>query len=382
MPAQKRGLTIWKSLPKIDFETSMLERYFCQNTTSNAKRIRKGEIKEDRFQRIRVLDEKKSRQIAIMLKKFPPLEEISSSFWNCDLSVLTLERVSMMLQHIPSSGEINLIIKVSDLENLDYPEKYLLLIQGIPLFEKKLLALRVILSFDEEVEFLLTASDSLLFALREIVSSSELQVFFAIILSLGNWMNAGTSRERSDGFNLEILRTLKDIKSTNGSFSLMDFVVFVYEQGIGKHRSALVSQFLYLTSACQGMTLADIQTQIVSLISSFSHLSEIVEEGELDDDPFLSIIEIFVARVSGTVERLKTVYKQLDQAFYEAISYFGTSSFTLEGSGSIDFLTVFFHFLHDVQHSKPIPFLLPSITNRHRESVYERRNHVSSDEPR
>jgi hypothetical protein len=56
----------------------MLERYFCQNTTSNAKRIRKGEIKEDRFQRIRVLDEKKSRQIAIMLKKFPPLEEISS----------------------------------------------------------------------------------------------------------------------------------------------------------------------------------------------------------------------------------------------------------------------------------------------------------------
>ena len=246
------------------------------------------------------------------------------------------------------------------------------------------------------MEFLLTASDSLLFALREIVSSSELQVFFAIILSLGNWMNAGTSRERSDGFNLEILRTLKDIKSTNGSFSLMDFVVFVYEQGIGKHRSALVSQFLYLTSACQGMTLADIQTQIVSLISSFSHLSEIVEVGELDDDPFLSIIEIFVARgmnparatmflprpVSGTVERLKTVYKQLDQAFYEAISYFGTSSFTLEGSGSIDFLTVFFHFLHDVQHSKPIPFLLPSITNRHRESVYERRNHVSSDEPR
>jgi len=159
------------------------------------------------------------------------------------------------------------------------------------------------------------------------------------------------------------------------------------QQFLKKHNIARdllygVDEQRFDTESCQGMTLADIQTQIVSLISSFSHLSEIVEEGELDDDPFLSIIEIFVARVSGTVERLKTVYKQLDQAFYEAISYFGTSSFTLEGSGSIDFLTVFFHFLHDVQHSKPIPFLLPSITNRHRESVYERRNHVSSDEPR
>lgn len=51
----------------------------------------------------------------------------------------------------------------------------------------------------------------------------------AIILTLGNYMNGGNlSRGQADGFGLEILSKLKDVKSKDSQITLLHFIVQCY----------------------------------------------------------------------------------------------------------------------------------------------------------
>lgn len=62
-----------------------------------------------------------------------------------------------------------------------------------------------------------------------LIRSSALKEIFAIILTLGNYMNGGNmSRGQADGFGLEILSKLKDVKSKESHITLLHFIVKLY----------------------------------------------------------------------------------------------------------------------------------------------------------
>jgi hypothetical protein len=51
-------------------------------------------------QRERILDDKRSRQLAVMLARFPPLNVIDDAMRNCDLDILKPERIRIMLETV------------------------------------------------------------------------------------------------------------------------------------------------------------------------------------------------------------------------------------------------------------------------------------------
>ncbi|XP_045473458.1 formin-like isoform X3 [Harmonia axyridis] len=62
-----------------------------------------------------------------------------------------------------------------------------------------------------------------------LVSSKELKRLLAIILTLGNYMNGGNvTRGQADGFGLEILGKLKDVKSKDSRITLLHYIVRMY----------------------------------------------------------------------------------------------------------------------------------------------------------
>lgn len=54
----------------------------------------------------------------------------------------------------------------------------------------------------------------------------------ALVLAVGNHMNGGTPRGQADGFDLEILAKLDDVKSRDNSSTLLQFVV---QQLVAQH---------------------------------------------------------------------------------------------------------------------------------------------------
>ena len=60
-------------------------------------------------------------------------------------------------------------------------------------------------------------------------NNENLRKIFGIILTLGNYMNGGNmTRGQADGFNLEILPKLRDVKSNVSQITLLDFIVRSY----------------------------------------------------------------------------------------------------------------------------------------------------------
>lgn len=69
----------------------------------------------------------------------------------------------------------------------------------------------------------------LLLLLQFLTTSESLKTVLAIILALGNYMNGGNrTRGQADGFGLEILAKLRDVKSKDSSVTLLHFIVRAY----------------------------------------------------------------------------------------------------------------------------------------------------------
>ena len=59
--------------------------------------------------------------------------------------------------------------------------------------------------------------------------NTSIKRIFGLILALGNYMNGGNrQRGQADGFGLEILPKLKDVKSKDSSYTLLHFIVNKY----------------------------------------------------------------------------------------------------------------------------------------------------------
>ena len=60
-------------------------------------------------------------------------------------------------------------------------------------------------------------------------TSKEVTSILGLVLAFGNYMNGGNvSRGQADGFELDILPKLKDVKCKNNSSNLLHFLVTTY----------------------------------------------------------------------------------------------------------------------------------------------------------
>lgn len=82
---------------------------------------------------------------------------------------------------------------------------------------------------------------SLLSSLQDLQTNSEVHNILSLVLAFGNHMNGGNvSRGQADGFELEILTKLKDVKSKDHTFTLLHYLVHVYLSMFDKVSSFMI----------------------------------------------------------------------------------------------------------------------------------------------
>lgn len=75
--------------------------------------------------------------------------------------------------------------------------------------------------------------------LQFLTNKESLKSVLAIILTLGNYMNGGNrTRGQADGFGLEILSKLRDVKSKDSSVTLLHFIIRTYIEKCDEQNAA------------------------------------------------------------------------------------------------------------------------------------------------
>jgi hypothetical protein len=199
-----------------------------------------------------------------------------------------------VLNQLPSEEEFKLVIDTAtDLNALDSPEKYVLMCHGIPNFRERLQALSFLCHFYEEAEQLLDGLMTLHQALRELMESKKLKLFFGLVLRTGNYLN--NEMTEIQAICVDSLRAIPSMKNIDNSFNLLDFMVHVFENVLFHDRFDIVDELEHVPAAAIGWSFNELQNKVIAMDHQFNQVFQF-KQSLSDDDPLVHVLLSFEAK--------------------------------------------------------------------------------------
>ncbi|GER57334.1 formin-like protein [Striga asiatica] len=177
----------------------------------------------------RILDPKKSQNVAILLKALHvTVDEVCEGLLEGNADILGTELLESVLKMAPTKEEERKLKEYKDdspLIKLGPAERFLKAVVDIPYAFERVEAMLYISNFDSEVEYLRKSFATLEAACEELRNSRMFQKLLEAVLKTGNRMNVGTNRGDAHAFKLDTLLKLVDVKAADGKTTLLHFVV-------------------------------------------------------------------------------------------------------------------------------------------------------------
>ncbi|GJY38030.1 formin-like protein 6 [Tanacetum coccineum] len=222
--------TVWDQLKSSSFQLNedVMESLFgCDSGGSGKKEDGRRAAAGPVVQENRVLDPKKSQNIAILLRALNVTqEEVSKALLDGNGDSLGAELLETLVKMAPTKEEeIKLQDYRGDISTLGSAERFLKAILDIPSAFKRAEAMLYRANFENEIIFLRSSFQTLESASVELRNSRLFLKLLEAVLQTGNRMNVGTNRGEAKAFKLDTLLKLVDVKGTDGKTTLLHFVV-------------------------------------------------------------------------------------------------------------------------------------------------------------
>ncbi|KAK2641660.1 hypothetical protein Ddye_023423 [Dipteronia dyeriana] len=325
---------VWDQLKSSSFQLNeeMIETLFMVNNSNlNPKDNGWRQILPSSNQDNRVLDPKKSQNIAILLRALNvTIDEVCEAFLEGNSDTLGTELLESLLKMAPTKEEECKIKEVKDESpfKLGPAEKFLKAVLDIPFAFKRVDAMLYITNFDSEVEYLKRSFETLEAACEELRKSRMFLKLLEAVLKTGNRMNVGTIRGDAQAFKLDTLLKLVDVKGTDGKTTLLHFVVQEIIRAEGSRFSG-ANQNLKAEKTEKSALQDDVQfrklgLQVVSGLSG--ELTSVKKAAAMDSDVLSSDVVKLAAGVTKIMEVLKlneeTAMKDRSRRFSESMNSF------------------------------------------------------------
>nr|XP_025733794.1 formin-2 [Callorhinus ursinus] len=192
----------------------------------------------DAVQRVvKLLSNKRSQAVGILMSSLHlDMKDIQHAVVNLDNSVVDLETLQALYENRAQSDELEKIEKhgrsSKDKENaksLDKPEQFLYELSLIPNFSERVFCILFQSTFSESICSIRRKLELLQKLCETLKNGPGVMQILGLVLAFGNYMNGGNkTRGQADGFGLDILPKLKDVKSSDNSRSLLSYIVSYY----------------------------------------------------------------------------------------------------------------------------------------------------------
>ncbi|XP_049927928.1 formin-2 [Epinephelus moara] len=232
------GPLVWETItePSVDFEEFV--DLFAKSAVKEKKKPISDTISKSKAKQVvKLLNNKRSQAVGILMSSIHlDMKDIQNAVLNMDNAVVDLETLQALYENRAQNDEmdsINKHIKSSkdkeDAKPLDKPEQFLLQLSQIPNFSERVFCILFQSTFHECITSILRKVEILQRVCKTLESGKCVFQVLGLVLAFGNFMNGGNrSRGQADGFTLDILPKLKDVKSSDNSQSLLSYIVAYY----------------------------------------------------------------------------------------------------------------------------------------------------------
>ncbi|XP_014280845.2 protein cappuccino isoform X3 [Halyomorpha halys] len=303
---KEKNEALWGELeePKledIDEFTKLFSRQVIdrRNTKKKVAKPAKAEV-------IKILDSKRSQNVGILSSSLHlDFTEIEHAIYHFDTTVVSLESLQQIYDVRATEQELEAIKCAQSAQPdlaLDKPEQFLLELAEIPHFAERIACFMFQAEFTDNISGIESKLNNLKSVCQMLMSSQSLKSVLAIILALGNWMNGGNrQRGQADGFGLEILSKLKDVKSTDNSTTLLHYIVRAYIRQCGDGPITEVALPVPEPSDIEKASVVqfdDIEMQIKKLSKDLDgcklNMDKVTSASEENIEPFKEKMEAFM----------------------------------------------------------------------------------------
>ncbi|CAK8542571.1 unnamed protein product [Lathyrus sativus] len=303
---------VWDQMNSMSFKLNeeMIETLFVVKPSSqNSKDDTPRSVLPLPNQEDRVLDPKKSQNIAILLKALNvTIEEVCEALLDGSSDTLGAELLESLLKMAPTKEEERKLKEHKDDSptKLDLAVNFLKAVLDIPFAFKRVEAMLYMVNFQSEIEYLRKSFQTLEVACEELRNCRMFLKLLEAVLKTGNRMNVGTNRGDAEAYKLDTLLKLADVKGADGKTTLLHFVV----QEIIRTEGARLSS----TNQTTNSTLTDdvncrrLGLQVVSNLSS--ELSNVKRAATMDSE----LLSSDVSKLSKGARNIAEIVQLIEKA--------------------------------------------------------------------
>ncbi|XP_034040863.1 formin-2 isoform X2 [Thalassophryne amazonica] len=232
------GSLVWEKIeePSVDFEEFV--ELFSKTAVKEKKKPISDTISKSKVKQVvKLLSNKRSQAVGILMSSIHlDMKDIQNAVLNMDNTIVDLETLQALYENRAQEDELHSIRKhvksageKEDVKPLDKPEQFLFQLSQIPNFSERVFCILFQSAFHECISSIHRKIEILQTVCKTLQSGKCVMQVLSLVLAFGNFMNGGNrSRGQADGFTLDILPKLKDVKSSDNSHSLLSYVVAYY----------------------------------------------------------------------------------------------------------------------------------------------------------
>ncbi|XP_064195741.1 formin-like isoform X1 [Anguilla rostrata] len=360
--------TLWGSLEEPDIlNPQEFEELFSKATPQPTKKplceVYENKAKVKRI--IKLLDGKRSQAVGILISSLHlEMKDIHQAVMTVDNSVVDLETIEALYENRAQNDELEKLkkhyetSKDDEVKLLDKPEQFLYELSQIPDFSERAHCIIFQATFSDGMSSICQKVEIISDMCKCLLNRPSVRDVIGLILALGNYMNGGNrTRGQADGFSLEILPKLKDVKSRDNRISLVDYVASYYlrnfDKNTGTERGAfplpepedlsLAAQVKFedlskdLRKLQRDLAGCEKKIQKVCLSSSEEHL-----------EPFKEKMESFVSMGKKEHSAMNDKLTSAQKSFQDMVDYFGVKPKSSEKEVAPSFIfMLWFEFCRD-----------------------------------
>ncbi|XP_048579614.1 formin isoform X2 [Nematostella vectensis] len=248
-PQPEPYTTLWENLIEPDINTSEFAKCFSKvERKKEGKLVSSNSMSKLKQKVVHLLESKRSQGIGILLSSLHAnLDEIKDSLYKMDTSVIDYENLKALYENRGTKEELSTIEQYLE-DNpdaiLDRPEQFLLDVSKIVCYEERLACLIARTTVRDGLEEIGQMLTNFRLVCEELQKGKNVHNIMGLILAFGNFMNGGNiARGQADGFDLEIIPKLKDVKSRNNTSNLLCYLVQEYVMIFDKDAGTLSAKF-------------------------------------------------------------------------------------------------------------------------------------------
>ncbi|XP_043553926.1 formin isoform X4 [Chiloscyllium plagiosum] len=335
--------TIWESLeePHIQ-DAEEFEELFSKLAVKEVKKpLSDSYQKTNKTKKIvKLLDGKRSQAVGIFISSLHlEMKDIQQAILYLDNTVVDLETLQALYDNRAQEDELTVIHKYyekskeEEIKLLDKPEQFLYELSQIPNFAERTHCIIFQSVFMEGISTIRRKAGNVLHLSKTLTDHKNVKIVLGLILAFGNHMNGGNrTRGQADGFGLEILPKLKDVKSRDNRISLVDFVASYYLHHFDK--DAGTDKSVYPLPEPQELMRAS-QVKFEDLTKDLRKLKKDLEacekeitlvcrkSSEQELQPFKEKMEEFIQNAKNDLKVEEAHLEESQKSFEETIKFFG-----------------------------------------------------------